>query len=346
MYDATVGRWLSEDPIGFAGQDTNLWRYAANAPTTQVDPTGLLDAYAAQLLGSAMHSYFDGDYTDAISLLEQAIAVDGRHPLIYYFRGLARRAVGHDGAAIDFDHGAALEHEGVTGPPPIGQSLQRIQGAIRTELESYRRQGAAARSRWDVMLILQNSPDFVYLRNVRPEIAGQFFAKFYEVISKFNTTCRELLKENLKGVRVFANMAEFAAAIEEVPRLRAHYGPTPPFAFFDDPVTDEVWFNAEFALAGRRLVPHELAHAIDEGNRFSQTAQWLRAWREEFTATDPEGLDFPLTYRASQRPWEAFADYLSKFNYGTDQEKRELRDGFPQAWCFLRERRLVDPLPR
>jgi RHS repeat-associated protein len=40
-YDPAVGRWLSEDPIGFAAQDPNLSRYVANAPTTYVDPTGL-----------------------------------------------------------------------------------------------------------------------------------------------------------------------------------------------------------------------------------------------------------------------------------------------------------------
>jgi RHS repeat-associated protein len=39
-YDPTVGQWLSEDPIGFDGLDTNLARYAANAATMYTDPTG------------------------------------------------------------------------------------------------------------------------------------------------------------------------------------------------------------------------------------------------------------------------------------------------------------------
>ncbi len=42
MYDPTVGRWLSNDPIGFAAGDTNLQRYVGNSPTNYVDPTGLL----------------------------------------------------------------------------------------------------------------------------------------------------------------------------------------------------------------------------------------------------------------------------------------------------------------
>jgi hypothetical protein len=41
MYDPTIGRWISEDPIGFKGGDPNLYRYVGNAPTNAVDPTGL-----------------------------------------------------------------------------------------------------------------------------------------------------------------------------------------------------------------------------------------------------------------------------------------------------------------
>ena len=37
-YDATIGRWLSVDPIGFAAGDANLYRYVGNAVTWAVDP--------------------------------------------------------------------------------------------------------------------------------------------------------------------------------------------------------------------------------------------------------------------------------------------------------------------
>jgi uncharacterized protein RhaS with RHS repeats len=40
-YDPTVGRWLSEDPIGFEGEDPNLYRYVGNSPTNFTDPSGL-----------------------------------------------------------------------------------------------------------------------------------------------------------------------------------------------------------------------------------------------------------------------------------------------------------------
>jgi len=41
-YDAGVGRWISEDPIGFRGKDANLVRYVKNSPITSYDPTGLV----------------------------------------------------------------------------------------------------------------------------------------------------------------------------------------------------------------------------------------------------------------------------------------------------------------
>ena len=41
-YDATTGRWLSTDPIGFEGNDTNLYRYVGNNVTFYLDSFGLL----------------------------------------------------------------------------------------------------------------------------------------------------------------------------------------------------------------------------------------------------------------------------------------------------------------
>jgi RHS repeat-associated protein len=39
-YDAAMGRWLQNDPIGFAGRDINLYRYLGNNPTNALDPQG------------------------------------------------------------------------------------------------------------------------------------------------------------------------------------------------------------------------------------------------------------------------------------------------------------------
>jgi RHS repeat-associated protein len=40
-YDPAVGRFVSEDPIGFAAGDANLYRYVGNEATGKVDPSGL-----------------------------------------------------------------------------------------------------------------------------------------------------------------------------------------------------------------------------------------------------------------------------------------------------------------
>ena len=39
-YDASVGRWVSEDPIGFEGGDANLYRYCNNWAMNATDPLG------------------------------------------------------------------------------------------------------------------------------------------------------------------------------------------------------------------------------------------------------------------------------------------------------------------
>jgi RHS repeat-associated protein len=43
-YDAGVGRFISEDPLGFAAGDPNIYRYVGNSPTNFVDPSGLQSA--------------------------------------------------------------------------------------------------------------------------------------------------------------------------------------------------------------------------------------------------------------------------------------------------------------
>jgi RHS repeat-associated protein len=39
-YDPPTGRWITQDPIGFAGGDANLYRYVYDSPTNGTDPTG------------------------------------------------------------------------------------------------------------------------------------------------------------------------------------------------------------------------------------------------------------------------------------------------------------------
>jgi RHS repeat-associated protein len=44
-YDPQVGRFISEDPIGFDGGDVNLYAYVRNNPVMGIDPQGLLTLY-------------------------------------------------------------------------------------------------------------------------------------------------------------------------------------------------------------------------------------------------------------------------------------------------------------
>ena len=41
-YDPNLGKWISQDPIGFGGGDGNLYRYVGNSPTNGTDPSGLI----------------------------------------------------------------------------------------------------------------------------------------------------------------------------------------------------------------------------------------------------------------------------------------------------------------
>ena len=40
-FDPKIGRWISEDPIGYAGGDANLYLYVGNSPSNFHDPSGL-----------------------------------------------------------------------------------------------------------------------------------------------------------------------------------------------------------------------------------------------------------------------------------------------------------------
>ena len=41
-YQPAIARWISLDPIGFAGGDANLFRYVRNSPCVRKDPSGLI----------------------------------------------------------------------------------------------------------------------------------------------------------------------------------------------------------------------------------------------------------------------------------------------------------------
>jgi RHS repeat-associated protein len=49
-YDAAIGRFLSEDPLGFVAGDINLFRYVGNNPVASTDPSGMIEQQKNALL--------------------------------------------------------------------------------------------------------------------------------------------------------------------------------------------------------------------------------------------------------------------------------------------------------
>lgn len=59
-YDPQLGRFISEDPIGFEGGSINLMSYAGNNPLGSTDPSGLIDQ-VSHGWGNDLADYLDGN---------------------------------------------------------------------------------------------------------------------------------------------------------------------------------------------------------------------------------------------------------------------------------------------
>ena len=94
-YDPQTGRWLSQDPIGFAAGDENLYRYVGNGPTNATDPSGL------QGVG---HHWVPMNV--ALKLLEHNIITLDEYK---YFLGMSSGDCNHRGSHPTYD--AAVENE-------------------------------------------------------------------------------------------------------------------------------------------------------------------------------------------------------------------------------------------
>jgi RHS repeat-associated protein len=56
-YSPTLGRWVSVDPIEFAGGDRNLYRFVNNEPVNETDPKGLAVGIGQQLTNAGLNLY-------------------------------------------------------------------------------------------------------------------------------------------------------------------------------------------------------------------------------------------------------------------------------------------------
>jgi RHS repeat-associated protein len=82
-----VGRWQTEDPIGFAGGDWNLYGYVGNRPISMSDPSGKLPVIpiGACIANPACRKVLtcigEAGFAALINLLNQLISGVGKKPL-------------------------------------------------------------------------------------------------------------------------------------------------------------------------------------------------------------------------------------------------------------------------
>jgi RHS repeat-associated protein len=136
-YDAAAGRWISEDPIGFDGGDSNLNRYVGNQVTTATDPSGLvhpglvaLGFGMAWVFGTPRNAHapcddFDAGRTGTLDLQQQQANVDFTIDLFSGMRGGARKS------AIDDADRFGLARPRNAKPSSATHRAQRAQNAAR-----------------------------------------------------------------------------------------------------------------------------------------------------------------------------------------------------------------------
>jgi hypothetical protein len=88
-YDPKIGRFISEDPIGFEGEDINLYRYVYNIPVVFLDPSGEM-----AIIGTGLRLVRQGAGA-AIKLLKRELDI-----LNFFVRNLSKHQLALGAATL------------------------------------------------------------------------------------------------------------------------------------------------------------------------------------------------------------------------------------------------------
>jgi len=121
-YDAQVGRFVSEDPLGFAAGDMNTYRYVGNSPLDYTDPTGM-SSFSGVLgaVGSALGSAVTSTATSMASGYASAGAYIGGVGAAAIDYSLGTNLVSLGSPTASLPGGGQLVVTGYGGPTPFQQ---------------------------------------------------------------------------------------------------------------------------------------------------------------------------------------------------------------------------------
>ena len=128
FYNSQTGRFISEDPIGFAGDDINLYRYVTNSPITYIDPLGFWKI----VYGGGFHFPVSADTAvgpniSSSGLMRNPTTIEAVYGEIFDFGssvGYMRESVCAADYSINFDLGPfGFKNTGIQLTPQSGFSI-------------------------------------------------------------------------------------------------------------------------------------------------------------------------------------------------------------------------------
>ena len=124
-YDASVGSWINEDPIGFEGGDTNLYRYCGNDPVNAADPNGLVTRRSDLMREFGLGSSYGSGLRRDLDNLDTAVAAGTAFTKKFigdFYVGMGLAA----GTTIE----GGLETLGAFLEEPLGMTYLTIENAV------------------------------------------------------------------------------------------------------------------------------------------------------------------------------------------------------------------------